>query len=111
VHVRAVGAVEVADVPAVLAVTDLGVPAAHRTIVEHDFQRREPARAQQRPRFPGPALHLVADPAQADHPLHDSLPNSARWATGGIVTVPSILIHVPGARAKSECYTTDNPTY
>src|SRR5262249_9501370 len=97
VEARAVGAAEIADPPAPLGRAQLGVEAADRAVVEHDFQRGEAPHAEQGGRLPGLPLDGAVDPAQPDEPLHNDLlysePVAAQqrtrlWATNAFTTVP-----------------------
>ena len=75
VEARAVGAAQVAQTPAAIGEADLGVIAADRVVVEHDFQRIEPADAQQLRGFPRLALERAVHATQANGPLHTAPPS------------------------------------
>src|SRR5262249_50189140 len=80
VDVRPVGALQVANGPRVVVEADLGGPAADGTVVQNNFQRPEPAGAQERLRLPHLALDLSANPAETDRPFHEWPRGASRGA-------------------------------
>ena len=68
----AVGAAQVAHLPAVVGGPDLGVAAADGVVVQDDFQRLQPAGPEKVGGFPDLAFKVSVHSPQANAPFHNN---------------------------------------
>lgn len=70
----AIGAAQVAELPALVGGSNLGMQAAYGCFVQDDFEIICPSGPQARARFPNYALVIPVDATQTNQRLHNPLP-------------------------------------